>query len=200
MMKKTDGVGEAEGACSKTERQERLERPPDRTATCRCFSRYAQLTCEPQKADQTTSNTTARTIFLDLDSQLRRLKGRRECTRGPRRHADLAWGPQKLFLSVNPRPESLGCVALVLMHRRLLAVSAAVLAPALGQAFVATATGSVGSRSNALPSRTALARSAAPLHRDQHPVTMAAATIVGGGRIGCALYVSVAFFVSNWIT
>jgi len=80
--------------------------------------------------------------------------------------------------------------ALQTMQRRLLAVSVAVLAPALVQAFVGPATGSSGARSSVFPGRTALASSAAPPQRNQEPITMAAAAIVGGGRIGCALYVS----------
>ncbi len=89
------------------------------------------------------------------------------------------------------------------MQRRLLAVSVAVLAPTLGQAFLSTATGSSGARSSACPGRTGLAPSVAPPHRNQHTavtMVMTAAAIVGGGRIGCALYVSVGFRVSNWIT
>ena len=82
------------------------------------------------------------------------------------------------------------------MQRRLLAVSLAVLAPVQGQAFVATGTGSSGARSRNFPSRTALASGTSP-PQSQRPITMAAAAIVGGGRIGCALYVSVGLRVST---
>lgn len=70
----------------------------------------------------------------------------------------------------------------------LLAVSVAALVPVLAEAFAATAKGKISARASPFPSRTAL--SAKQRGHIDHMTTTMAAAIVGGGRIGCALYVS----------
>lgn len=74
-------------------------------------------------------------------------------------------------------------VSLHAMRLLLLAVSVAASAPVLGEAFVA-ANGKISATVSPFSRQTALSTS------QQHMTTMAAA-IVGGGRIGCALYVSI---------
>lgn len=74
------------------------------------------------------------------------------------------------------------------MQLLLIAVSAAVSATVLGEAFVASAIGKRNARVSSVSSRTALL-STSKQGEHMRTTTMSAA-IVGGGRIGCALYVS----------
>lgn len=73
-----------------------------------------------------------------------------------------------------------------MMELLLFAVSVAMSAPVLGEAFTATY-----GKSNPRGSVFCSSALSTSKHRNDRTTTMAAA-IVGGGRIGCALYVSVA--------